>query len=124
MDIFAEMESNGIANCAMEASSHAIYQNRTAGTNFTGGAFTNLSEDHLDYHKTMEAYFAAKRLFFERLAVDKPGSPAQCGHLRIYRPARRGLRRLRIPAKSARGALQRAERARGGRACTRGGSLG
>ena len=76
MDIFAEMESNGIANCAMEASSHAIYQNRTAGTNFTGGAFTNLSEDHLDYHKTMEAYFAAKRLFFERLAVDKPGSPA------------------------------------------------
>ena len=66
MDIFAEMEANGLANCVMEVSSHAIHQNRTAGTRFAGGAFTNLSEDHLDYHKTMEAYFAAKRLFFER----------------------------------------------------------
>ena len=76
MDIFAEMESNGIANCVMEVSSHAIHQNRTAGTHFAGGAFTNLSEDHLDYHKTMEAYFAAKRLFFERLAAENHGAPA------------------------------------------------
>ena len=76
MEIFAEMESNGLANCVMEVSSHAIHQNRTAGTRFAGGAFTNLSEDHLDYHKTMEAYFAAKRLFFERLAAERPGAPA------------------------------------------------
>ena len=76
MDIFAEMEANGLANCVMEVSSHAIHQNRTAGTRFAGGAFTNLSEDHLDYHKTMEAYFAAKRLFFERLATENPGAPA------------------------------------------------
>ena len=76
MEIFAEMEANGLVNCVMEASSHAIHQNRTAGTNFVGGAFTNLSEDHLDYHKTMEAYFAAKRLFFERLAAERPGAPA------------------------------------------------
>ena len=76
MDIFAEMEANGLANCVMEVSSHAIHQNRTAGTRFAGGAFTNLSEDHLDYHKTMEAYFAAKRLFFERLAAENPGAPA------------------------------------------------
>ena len=74
MEIFAEMEANGLVNCVMEASSHAIHQNRTAGTNFVGGAFTNLSEDHLDYHKTMEAYFAAKRLFFERLAAENPGA--------------------------------------------------
>ena len=76
MEIYAEMEANGVANCVMEASSHAIHQNRTAGTHFSGGAFTNLSEDHLDYHKTMEAYFAAKRLFFERLAAENPGAPA------------------------------------------------
>ena len=76
MDIFAEIETNGLSTCVMEVSSHAIHQNRTAGTHFVGGAFTNLSEDHLDYHKTMEAYFAAKRLFFERLAVENPGSPA------------------------------------------------
>ena len=76
MEIFAEMEANGLANCVMEVSSHAIHQNRTAGTRFAGGAFTNLSEDHLDYHKTMEAYFAAKRLFFERLAAENPGAPA------------------------------------------------
>lgn len=76
MGIFAEMEANGLASCVMEVSSHAIHQNRTAGTRFAGGAFTNLSEDHLDYHKTMEAYFAAKRLFFERLAADNPGAPA------------------------------------------------
>ena len=75
-DIFAEMEANGVANCVMEVSSHAIHQNRTAGTLFAGGGFTNLSEDHLDYHKTMEGYYAAKRLFFERLAVENPGAPA------------------------------------------------
>ncbi|MGV7591937.1 Mur ligase family protein, partial [Mycobacterium kansasii] len=48
----------------MEVSSHALAQNRAGGTRFAVGAFTNLSQDHLDYHPTMEDYFAAKSLLF------------------------------------------------------------
>ena len=59
-EIFAEMEANGCTDCVMEVSSHAIHQHRTGDTVFSGGVFTNLSEDHLDYHKTMEAYFDVK----------------------------------------------------------------
>ena len=75
-DIFAEMEANGLANCVMEVSSHAIHQHRTGDTVFAGCGFTNLTEDHLDYHKTMEAYFEAKADLFRRLAVANPGAPA------------------------------------------------
>jgi len=52
----------------MEVSSHAIHQHRTGDTVFSGGAFTNLSEDHLDYHKTMEAYFDVKLDFARQIA--------------------------------------------------------
>ena len=62
-EIYAEMEANGCTDCVMEVSSHAIHQHRTGDTVFTGGAFTNLSEDHLDYHKTMEEYFRVKQSF-------------------------------------------------------------
>lgn len=51
----------------MEVSSHALDQNRVAGINFTGGVFTNLTHDHLDYHKDMESYFKAKKKFFKML---------------------------------------------------------
>ena len=68
-EIFARMEANGLTDCVMEVSSHAIHQNRTGDTVFSGGAFTNLSEDHLDYHKTMEAYFRVKRSFAEKIAA-------------------------------------------------------
>jgi UDP-N-acetylmuramoyl-L-alanyl-D-glutamate--2,6-diaminopimelate ligase len=54
----------------MEASSHAIEQNRLAGINFKAAAFTNFTGDHLDYHKTMEAYLAAKLKLFEKLLPD------------------------------------------------------
>ena len=74
--IFAEMEAAGIKNCAMEVSSHACHQNRTAGTRFAGAGFTNLSEDHLDYHKTMDAYFDAKAMLFRRMSDETPGSTA------------------------------------------------
>jgi UDP-N-acetylmuramoyl-L-alanyl-D-glutamate--2,6-diaminopimelate ligase len=76
--IFAEMEANGCTDCVMEVSSHAIHQGRTGRTRFAGGAFTNLSEDHLDYHRTMEAYFEVKRSFAEwiaRGAADGPPPP-------------------------------------------------
>ena len=75
-EIFAEMESAGCATCVMEVSSHAIHQHRTGDTIFAGGGFTNLTEDHLDYHKTMEAYFQVKADFFRRLAESTPGAPA------------------------------------------------
>ncbi len=75
-EIFAEMEAAGCATCVMEVSSHAIHQRRTGDTVFAGGGFTNLTEDHLDYHKTMEAYFQVKADFFRRLAESTPGAPA------------------------------------------------
>ena len=75
-EIFAEMEANGLTDCVMEVSSHAIHQHRTGDTVFDGGGFTNLTEDHLDYHKTMEAYFQTKADFFRRLAESTPGAPA------------------------------------------------
>lgn len=69
-EIFSEMESNGATDCVMEVSSHAIAQHRTGDTFFSGGIFTNLSEDHLDYHKTMEEYFRVKFAFAEQIARD------------------------------------------------------
>lgn len=71
-----DMEKNGLTDCTMEVSSHAIHQHRTGDVVFAGGAFTNLTEDHLDYHKTMEAYFQVKADFFRRLASARPGAPA------------------------------------------------
>jgi UDP-N-acetylmuramoyl-L-alanyl-D-glutamate--2,6-diaminopimelate ligase len=74
--IFEEMSENGCTSCVMEVSSHAIHQRRTGETVFSGGIFTNLTEDHLDYHKTMDAYFQVKADFFRRLAVSTPGAVA------------------------------------------------
>ena len=54
------MVEAGCTYAAMEVSSHAAHQHRIAGLTFAGGIFTNLTRDHLDYHKTVEAYLAAK----------------------------------------------------------------
>ena len=74
-EILAAMEANGCTDCVMEVSSHAIHQNRTGETVFAGGAFTNLSEDHLDYHKTMEEYFRVKASFAEKIAHQHTSRP-------------------------------------------------
>ena len=74
-EIFAEMEQNGCTDCVMEVSSHAIHQHRTGDTVFSGGVFTNLSEDHLDYHKTMDAYFDVKLDFARQIAAAHPTTP-------------------------------------------------
>ena len=76
LDIFAEAQRAGALELTMEVSSHAISQHRTGDTVFAGGAFTNLTQDHLDYHGTMEAYYLAKEAFFRRLAAANPGAPA------------------------------------------------
>jgi len=68
--LLATMRNHGCRACAIEVSSHALDQNRVSAVRFAGGAFTNLSGDHLDYHGTMEAYADAKARLFEMLAPD------------------------------------------------------
>lgn len=67
--IFREMVDAGCIYVFMEVSSHALDQNRVMGVQFVGGIFTNLTHDHLDYHKTFENYFEAKKKFFRMLPV-------------------------------------------------------
>ena len=62
-----EMVDAGCEYCFMECSSHAIVQERIRGLHFAGGVFTNLTHDHLDYHKTFAEYLRAKKLFFDAL---------------------------------------------------------
>ncbi len=69
----AAMVNNGCRAVSMEVSSHALEQNRTAGTEFRVGIFTNLTQDHLDYHGTMENYYEAKKLLFTRMASEQGG---------------------------------------------------
>ena len=70
---FAQMVGEGLPWCAMEVSSHALAQGRIEGLDFEAGIFSNLGSDHLDYHKTREAYAAAKRRLFEYV---RPGGYA------------------------------------------------
>ena len=65
--LFAAMTERGCDHAVIEASSHALQQGRTAACHFAGGVFTNLTQDHLDYHKTMEAYARAKAVLFSML---------------------------------------------------------
>ncbi|MBR4239226.1 MAG: UDP-N-acetylmuramoyl-L-alanyl-D-glutamate--2,6-diaminopimelate ligase [Prevotella sp.] len=65
--LLAKMVDAGCEYAFMECSSHAIAQKRIGGLNFTGGLFTNLTRDHLDYHKTFENYRNAKKAFFDAL---------------------------------------------------------
>ncbi|SET63856.1 UDP-N-acetylmuramoyl-L-alanyl-D-glutamate--2,6-diaminopimelate ligase [Paenibacillus sp. NFR01] len=62
-----DMTQKGVQCCVMEVSSHALVQGRVKGTDYRTAIFTNLTQDHLDYHHTMEEYRAAKALFFSRL---------------------------------------------------------
>jgi len=65
--VMAEMVAAGCTFCFMEVSSHAIDQHRIAGISFDGGVFSNLTHDHLDYHKTFAEYRNAKKRFFDQL---------------------------------------------------------
>ena len=68
-EMLARMRDSGSKAVAMEVSSHALVQQRVRGIEFDVAVFTNFTQDHLDYHRTMEAYFDAKSLLFESLAA-------------------------------------------------------
>ena len=69
-ELLAKMVEAGCEYAFMECSSHAIHQKRIGGLKFAGGLFTNLTRDHLDYHKTFENYRNAKKAFFDGLPKD------------------------------------------------------
>lgn len=66
--LLGEMADTGCEFAFMEVSSHSVVQNRIGGLKFAGGIFTNLTRDHLDYHKTFENYLKAKKQFFDNLS--------------------------------------------------------
>ncbi len=65
--LLQDMVQSGCDYCFMEVSSHAVAQHRITGLSFTGGIFTNLTHDHLDFHQTFDAYLKAKKAFFDHL---------------------------------------------------------
>lgn len=68
--LLSKMNEVGCTYCFMEVSSHAVVQHRVSGLLFHGGVFTNITRDHLDYHKTFDAYIQAKKGFFDMLPSD------------------------------------------------------
>ena len=68
--LLAQMADEGCEYVFMEVSSHAIHQHRVEGLQFTGGIFSNISHDHLDYHKDFNEYIRVKKMFFDELSKD------------------------------------------------------
>ena len=77
MRIIRRMASEKVSHIVMEVSSHALHQGRVRNCPFHTAIFTNLSRDHLDYHGTMDSYFAAKSLLFKGLSKNLHGDPAK-----------------------------------------------
>ena len=68
--LLKEMVTEGCTHVFMETSSHAIHQHRIAGLRYAGGVFSNITHDHLDYHKTFDEYIRVKKSFFDSLPSD------------------------------------------------------
>ncbi len=68
--LLRKMADAGCTHAFMEVSSHAVHQQRIAGISFAGGVFTNITHDHLDYHKTFDEYIRVKKAFFDGLSAD------------------------------------------------------
>lgn len=66
-ELLNKMAEDGCSHVFMENSSHAIHQHRTTGIHFSGAVFSNITHDHLDYHKTMDEYIRVKKSFFDSL---------------------------------------------------------
>ncbi len=69
-ELLSKMVAEGCTHCFMEVSSHAVHQHRITGLQFVGGVFTNITHDHLDYHKTFQEYIRVKKSFFDGLPND------------------------------------------------------
>jgi UDP-N-acetylmuramoyl-L-alanyl-D-glutamate--2,6-diaminopimelate ligase len=69
-ELLARMATSGCQSVSMEVSSHALHQSRVYGLQFSAAVFTNLTQDHLDYHGSMEEYFSAKKILFDTLERD------------------------------------------------------
>jgi UDP-N-acetylmuramoyl-L-alanyl-D-glutamate--2,6-diaminopimelate ligase len=69
-ELLSKMVADGCTHAFMEVSSHALDQERVSGLHFTGAIFTNITHDHLDYHKTFENYIKAKKKYFDELSND------------------------------------------------------
>ncbi|MCA4895802.1 MAG: UDP-N-acetylmuramoyl-L-alanyl-D-glutamate--2,6-diaminopimelate ligase [Cytophagales bacterium] len=69
-ELLVSMLEAGCTHCFMEVSSHAVAQGRISGLHFIGALFTNITHDHLDYHRTFESYIRAKKGFFDGLSSD------------------------------------------------------
>ena len=67
--LFTQMLEAGCTYVFMEVSSHAVHQHRIAGIHFAGGVFTNITHEHLDYHKTFDEYIRVKKKFFDHLSA-------------------------------------------------------
>jgi UDP-N-acetylmuramoyl-L-alanyl-D-glutamate--2,6-diaminopimelate ligase len=72
--LLADLAAQGVTHAAMEASSHGLAQRRLDGVRLAAGAFTNFTQDHLDYHATFDEYFAAKAGLFDRVLPDGAGA--------------------------------------------------
>jgi len=106
LDLFAfaaKAVEVGCTDLVMETSSHALHQGRVAGVSYRSGLFSNLTQDHLDYHKTMEAYFDAKKLLFTKylasdgvavVNVDDEHGAALCAELKAAGRKAVGVSRL------------------------------
>ncbi|MSP48907.1 MAG: UDP-N-acetylmuramoyl-L-alanyl-D-glutamate--2,6-diaminopimelate ligase [Alphaproteobacteria bacterium] len=101
-EILSELVGVGVTHLAVEASSHGLDQGRLDGLKVKAGAFTNLTRDHLDYHGSMEAYLASKRILFERVLVDGGtavlnADAAEAAEFEVV-AKKRGLRTLKVGA--------------------------
>jgi UDP-N-acetylmuramoyl-L-alanyl-D-glutamate--2,6-diaminopimelate ligase len=104
--LLREMVDAGVSDCVMEVSSHALAQHRVWASQFAAALFTNLTQDHLDYHADMAAYYAAKARLFTTyqpgVAVLNCDDPAgeQLIQKRVLRSLRTGFRRRPMSASS------------------------
>ena len=94
--LFARMREAGVDTCAMEVSSHAVSYQRIAGLRYAVAGFTNLTQDHLDFHPTMADYFAAKATLFTSVEIPKPKTS-----IRKVVPRTAKARRIRSRASSS-----------------------
>jgi len=93
--LFSEMVASGVTDVVMEVSSHALDMNRVRGVHFDAAAFTNLTQDHLDYHADMDAYFEAKKKLFSRFLKDS-AKDKRTAILNVDDPKGRQLSKVRV----------------------------